>query len=879
MEKLAEYLKIKTEPRAKSENLVYCDNLRFTILTEKIIRIEYDTDLNFVDQASQLVWYRNLAEVDFKIKKTKEKLIIETNQLKLNYLRNKKTPNSKNLTIKIKDSAEIWHYGEGNQQNFKGTHRTLDGIDGAISLEEGLLSKSGWTIIDDSNSLLFTESGWLEKRSNNSDYCDLYFLAYGTQYKSILQDFSKLTGEIPLIPRWTLGNWWSRYWEYSAQDLKELMLEFKKRKLPLSVCVIDMDWHQVKNDYTTGWTGYTWNKNLFPQPIKFINWLHQQGLKTALNLHPADGVYPHEKQYSAMAKSLGINPASKQAINFDLSKLDFINAYFKFLHHPLEEQDGIDFWWLDWQQGDQSGLTGLDPLWGLNHLHYYDLGRENKKRSFIFSRWSGLGSHRYPIGFSGDTVVSWDSLKFQPYFTTTAANVLYSWWSHDIGGHCMGTEDPELYLRWLQFGVFSPIMRLHSTKDDFLDRRPWAHGAEILKIARFYLQLRHQLIPYLYTHSYLANQTAVSLLRPIYYEDQSPAAFAVPDQYFLGSELIVAPFLEPTDQTTSLSKQTIWLPAGDWFNFFDGQSYKGASWHNVYGSLAEVPVIAKAGAIVPLGAASKFGSTDNPVELELNIFPGANNSFELYEDDGAAINPAAARTKFNSNWKPKQLKFTIEKLSGNADVIPAERRIKLKFKAVKNAEVKLYTDGKATKIKGDYNLQNNCLCLEIDYQPTSRYEVVLTNQSGLLKKKDISLSKIKRIIKNFKLETVVKTELFKAVKKARQRDSEVGFLNRFCSVLSNSQLEVLIALLYDAGTAQIKTAEFNNLVIFQGELSELNYNFSSALLAAGHHKAQVNNISAKTKPNKLIDLNQLKADKWNLTVNFTKFIQHRYSSD
>jgi alpha-glucosidase (family GH31 glycosyl hydrolase) len=153
-------------------------------------------------------------------------------------------------------------------------------------------------------------------------------------------------------------------------------------------------------------------------------------------------------------------------------------------------------------------------------LHFYDLARQNDKRKFIFSRWGGLGSHHYSIGFSGDTVVSWDSLKFQPYFTSTASNVLYGWWSHDIGGHCMGTEDRELYTRWLQFGVFSPIMRLHSTKDPYLDRRPWGHGAEVFEIAKRYMQLRHQLISYFYTHSYQATKTALSLIRPMYYQQQ-----------------------------------------------------------------------------------------------------------------------------------------------------------------------------------------------------------------------------------------------------------------------------------------------------------------------------------------------------------------------
>src|SRR5690606_29482521 len=125
-------------------------------------------------------------------------------------------------------------------------------------------------------------------------------------------------------------------------------------------------------------------------------------------------------------------------------------------------------------------------------------------RTFIFSRWGGLGNHRYPIGFSGDTHVTWRSLAYQPYFTATAANVGYGWWSHDIGGHTFGIEEPELYLRWVQYGVFSPIFRLHSTKNHFHERLPWKYDAEIGRLASDMLRLRHQLIPYLYSMSWKA---------------------------------------------------------------------------------------------------------------------------------------------------------------------------------------------------------------------------------------------------------------------------------------------------------------------------------------------------------------------------------------
>lgn len=123
----------------------------------------------------------------------------------------------------------------------------------------------------------------------------------------------------------------------------------------------------------------------------------------------------------------------------------------------------------------------LDPLWLLNHYHYQD-SCKNAEGGVILSRYAGPGSHRYPVGFSGDTIISWNSLRFQPYFTATASNIGYSWWSHDIGGHMLGDYDEELQTRWLQFGVFSPITRLHSSRSPFNSKEPWFFQKQHLRL-------------------------------------------------------------------------------------------------------------------------------------------------------------------------------------------------------------------------------------------------------------------------------------------------------------------------------------------------------------------------------------------------------------
>lgn len=544
---------------ASPDAVVQVEHLRITVLTSRLLRIEYSPTGTFEDRPSQAFWYRRQPVPEFGVIQTEDQLQITTYQLQLIYKPGQPL-SADTLSITLREQDRTWHYGEADADNLMGTYRTLDTIDGTVPLEPGLVSRAGWVVVDDSRSLVFDDRGWITPREAGAGSLDVYFFGYGQDYQAALADFRKIAGPVPLLPKWVLGNWWSRYWEYSHAELTGLIEDFEAHDIPLSVCIIDMDWHITKTgNASDGWTGYTWNRELFPDPPATIAFMHAHGLKTSMNLHPARGIFPHEEQYSAFARWMGIDPASKEPIPFDIAAPHFTRAYFELLHHP-HEAIGVDFWWMDWQQGQKSKMAGLDPLYWLNHLHFYDLARPvtsatqrasdstdhpspitsqpTPKRSFIFSRWGGLGNHRYPIGFSGDTIISWGSLAFQPNFTSTAANVGYGWWSHDIGGHFGGIEDPELYTRWVQYGLLSPILRLHSTKNRFHERRPFGWDAETLRLTRHAMQLRHRFIPYLYTMSWRDHTAAEPPIRPMYhlYPDQEEAYFT-PDQYTFGSEL------------------------------------------------------------------------------------------------------------------------------------------------------------------------------------------------------------------------------------------------------------------------------------------------------------------------------------------------------
>ena len=476
----------------------------------------------------------------------------------------------------------------------------------------------------------------------------------------------------------------------------------------LAVAVIGMDWHLVDVDpkYGSGWTGYTWNKELFPDPAEFMGWLHRHGLKVTLNVHPADGVRAFEDAYRPMAEALGKDWRKEEPVEFDVADPQFLDAYFKYLHHPNEEA-GVDFWWVDWQQGTQTRIPGLDPLWMLNHYHYLDSMRDGK-RGLTFSRYAGMGSHRYPVGFSGDTIITWESLAFQPYFTANASNAGYGWWSHDIGGHMQGYRDEELSTRWVQFGVFSPIMRLHSSNSPFTGKEPWNFNPIAEAVMKRYLRLRHQLVPYLYTMNWYASRKGQPLIRPLYYlEPDCAEAYQAPNEYYFGTELIACPITAPMDKKAGAAAFTAWLPEGKWFDLFNGRVYDGGRKLTLYRGIEDIPVLAKAGAILPLAELEPgSNSTDNPADLQVKVFAGGEGAFELYEDDGAA-EPAAAVTRMT--WDGAR--FAVAPAEGDRSVLPTSRRYTLKFCGIGPETPQLLVNGQPAEASAAYDEARHILTL------------------------------------------------------------------------------------------------------------------------------------------------------------------------
>lgn len=674
------------------------DKYRITVLTDRLVRFEYNKDGNFEDRKTFMVVNRDFPEVNLDIRDGEDNLTIDTGALLISY--DKKLFSSYGLMVTLKETGNTWNYGDsyGNFTNLGGTARTLDDADGKVSLEKGIFGKDGYSVLDDSKSPVY-DNGEFVKRTD--DNIDIYFFGYGKDYYGGLYDFCRLCGPMPMIPRYALGNWWSRYYRYTEESYLEVVENFRKENIPLSVAVIDMDWHVTEVDpaYGSGWTGYSWNKELFPDYKRFLGKLHENGLSVTLNLHPADGIRAFEDMYEDVARELSIDPATKEPAEFDFGDSNYRDAYFEKVMQPYEE-DGVDFWWIDWQQGTGKKKEDVDPLLLLNHYHYKDQEKRNK-RPMIFSRYAGPGSHRYPVGFSGDSHTTWKSLDFQPFFTSTASNIAFGTWSHDIGGHMLGDKDLDRLIRWIEFGVFSPIMRIHSSCSPFFNKEPWLLPEPYRAIVRSFMQLRHALIPYIYTENHRAYKESRPLIRPMYYDYSSdPESYQVRNEYGFGDNLLVLPITKPQDKELRLGSVRALIPEGRWYDIFTGVLYEGRKLVKLYRELSQIPVLLPAGGIVPM-AAGDLGknTTENPKDLKILIGGGKSSSYTLYEDDGCSMdyeNGAFAETliSFEHDMERREIKLTISGAKGDTRLIPSKRNYHLEFYGIK-ASGAAYDKGKS----------------------------------------------------------------------------------------------------------------------------------------------------------------------------------------
>ncbi len=677
---------------AKKEAQFRGSKYRITILTERLIRFEYDANGVFFDHPTEFARFRNFKVPEFQVEENEKTLVIQTKYFVLQYVKEKpfvgpKYAPDQFLKVGLMNSDKIWYFDHPEARNFGGVKSSLDkGIRGP--LERGLYSTDGFASFDDSKSLVYMEDGFLVKPT--SKRVDTYLFIYRRDFGLCLKDYFTLTGLPPLIPRYALGIWWNKDIIYSFEDIKKLLQTFNNKEIPLSVLLLNEFWHlKDKRDLNKFKTGFTFSPELFKDPFEFTTYLHDRGVRLGLNIDPIEGINDHEEKFRLIATELGI--INTHNIPFNAFDKTFIAVYFNHLIKPLDSL-GVDFYWLDYKK-DMSSLRAL------NHYHIMNYNRDMRTRPMLFSRNSVIASHLNGVHYSGPTTVSFDTLNYLPSFNSSASNMGVSWWSHDIGGFKGGIEDSELYIRYVELGTYSPIFRFASERGHYYKREPWEWDIKTYTIAKFYCQLRHRLIPYLYTENYKYHKTGLPLIQPLYYsypELRDEPAYK--NEYYFGSELLVKPITKRQDKVMNRCVEEIFLPKGTWYDFKTGKKFPGNKRYVAFYNEEDYPVFAKSGSIIPLAILpANINDTNPPESLEIHVFPGRSNVYKLYEDDGISrLNEEGYYivTAIDYNYLANNYTLIIRPIEGKAGIIPKARNFKIRFRNTREAEeVKGFING------------------------------------------------------------------------------------------------------------------------------------------------------------------------------------------
>ena len=664
--------------KARDEAVFKGQRYRITVLTERLVRLEYNKDGIFFDDLTEQVRFRDFPVPEFKVSQDDHHLEITTKYFLLKYAKEKPFEGL-NIEVMLLDTDKSWNIRSREVRNFNTSGKGIVGT--KPDYQKGLYSTEGYVSFNDSDSLIINNDGFLFV--NQKPRTDIYLFMYRRDFGLCLQDYFRLTGFPPLIPRYALGIWWNRNEIYNFQDIESLVQNFNKYRIPLSVLLLDEFWHlKDSRDLTRYKTGYTFNRNLFSDPDHLSRYLHERGIKLGLTIDPSEGVMPHEDYYENVASSLGV--MERTTIPFNVFDKNFLISYFKFLIEPLE-QKGVDFFFLKYLPQD------LRMLRAMSHYMTLESGKNKEKRAMLMSYNGLVGSHHIPALYSGETFVDWETLNTLPYYNSMASNKGLSWWSHDIGGYQNGTEEAELYVRYNQLGCFSPIYRLSSKGGKYYKREPWKWDVKTLTIVSDYARLRYRLIPYLYSENYKYHRIGMPLIEPLYYIH--PEVYDEPNyknEYYFGTELLVAPITSRKDLLMNRTVERIFLPDGVWYDFKTGKKFLGNKRYVTFYKDEDYPVFAKSGSIIPLGnLGDNLNDTSMPEELEIHIFPGKSNIYKLYEDDGESSLHAegySITTAIDYNYLQNNHTVIIRPVEGKSGIIPNVRNYKIRFRNTRKAD-------------------------------------------------------------------------------------------------------------------------------------------------------------------------------------------------
>jgi len=782
-------------------------NYRITVLTERLVRLEYSPDGKFTDEKTELAINREFSLPQFKVQQDQQFLQITTSYFVLTYKKEapfnaaRFAPDA-NLKVSLVNTDKYWYYNHPEARNFGGSAISLDANGKDTKLKKGLYSTDGFASIDDSGSLIFDEEGYLVKQEKQ--HMDIYLFMYRRDFGLCLKDYFELTGKPALIPRYALGIWWNREKIYTDNDCKKIIQTFNKYRIPLSVILLSDFWHiKDSRNFDTFKTGYTFNPTLFPDPFDFTNYLHERGVRIGVQIDPSEGIYPHELNYKEIKSLMGFREDDPdRIIPFNAFDKKIIDIYISQLIMPLIHE-GIDFFWIDYKK-DLATLKALD------YYHTSDYFIKSNLRPLIMSRNTTVAAHRYPVHYSGETIVSWDTLNFLPSFTSSASNIGLSWWSHDVGGFKEGIEDSELYMRYVQFSCFSPIFRFSAKRGPYYKREPWLWDVKTFNIVKDYCSLRQRLIPYLYAEAYKYSSSGMPLIQPLYYT--YPEIYDEPlykNQYFFGSELFVSPITSKKDDIMNRVIHRMYLPKGIWYDFKTGKKFIGDKRYIAFYKDEDYPVFAKAGSIIPLSIFDEnINVSSIPSKMEIHIFPGESNSYRLYEDDGVTKlyekNYYTVST-IDYNYMKNNYTLIIRPTDGKNGILPPTRDYLIRFRNTRQADdVLLYLGNEPANLKFNAYQDDTDFIVDIKDVPTTKQLTI--NCKG----KDIEIDAVRiinedinSIISDLMIETSLKDRIAAII---------------FSKDLSIRKKRILIRKLKKSGLSAMFIRMFLNLLDFISQL-------------------------------------------------------------
>ena len=551
---------------------------------------------------------------------------------------------------------------------------------------------------------------------------DYYFFA-GPTPKVILSRFTELVGRMPLPPLWSLGYQQCR-WSYSPESrVREIARGFRDNKIPCDVIYLDID-------YMDGYRVFTWSPVNFPDPRRLVSDLSSQGFRVAVIMDPG---IKTDSMYAAYRSGLSADCFLK----YPDGRVFTGDVWPGRCAVPDFTADATRRWWGDQMSGlVDVGVRGywndmnepsvfntptktVDPavlhndrgLWtrhAKNHNIYgmqmtratYEgsLRQNPSERPFVLTRASYAGGWRYSASWTGDNVASWEHLQMALYMSLNLSISGQPFVGADIGGF-IGYPSPELFTRWLQLGVFTPLMRAHSVINE-KNKEPWEFGAKFTEINRSTIALRYRLLPYIYNVMVEASNTGIPAMRPLMLEYPGDTRFAESSQeYFFGGDLLIAPILTPDTR-----QREVPLPQGTWYEFHTGSRVQGGGSVRVESPLERIPVFVRAGAIVPSQQTMQYTHEEAIDPLTLTVYPLTSNgtvATRYYEDDGKSfdyLKGAVLRRNHSQQRAGNSLAVEIGPAEGSYR--PAARHLVLTFVDVAKEPVAVMVNGTPLS-KGD----------------------------------------------------------------------------------------------------------------------------------------------------------------------------------